>query len=118
MFTTKEVSEKTGIKANTLHYYIKAGAIKPEIEGNGRGTVRMFSRTNVIEAAIIKALINFGLSKKRILLIMRDVSWQKEFVKDGHYLVSDINGNTAIIRKRSTMLRFALIIKLEGLVLW
>jgi DNA-binding transcriptional MerR regulator len=84
-FTTKTIEEATGLKRNTLHYYIEAGAIVPEDPGRGRGTRRVLSRKNFIEAAILKRLLDLGLTKTRNLqalnLIRQSQDWKDLNIK-------------------------------------
>jgi hypothetical protein len=78
-FTTKEICGKVGIKSNTLHYYIEAGAIIPDVdESQGRGTQRLFSAVNLIEVAMVKRLISFGLLKKSIVLMLKSIRAKNE----------------------------------------
>ncbi len=66
--TSKQIEQITGLKVNTLHYYIKSGAIIPDIDVSaGRGTKRLFSDMNLMEALIIQRLIETGVSKRRIV---------------------------------------------------
>lgn len=72
--TSQKIEQICGLKANTLHYYIQSGAIVPDIDkGSGRGTKRLFSSTNLIEAIIIQRLIDLGLSKKRIVQALKSI---------------------------------------------
>jgi len=74
-FTSSEIDKETGLKANTLHYYIQGGAITPEIDrGEGTGKTRRFSETNFVEAVLIKNLLDFGLPRKSILKIFKAIN--------------------------------------------
>ncbi len=73
-FTSKQIERNLGLKANTLHYYIKAGGIIPDIDpGSGTGTSRKFSAINYFEAAIILNLMRYGLPKRTILEILINI---------------------------------------------
>ena len=72
--TSKKIEALVGLKANTLHYYIEAGVIFPDIDpGSGTGTVRLFSATNLIEAEILQQLIRFQLPKRVIVDVFRKI---------------------------------------------
>lgn len=66
-YTTKEVARLTGMKPNTLHYYIQAEAVGTKDPGSGRGTSRVLSDKNLLEAAILKELIRYAMPKKFIV---------------------------------------------------
>ena len=71
-FTTKQIEDSLGLKANTLHYYIHSGAITPGIE-TGTGTRRLLSATNYVEAVIIRQLMKFGVPKRTIINMFRSI---------------------------------------------
>ncbi|MFZ7124748.1 MAG: MerR family transcriptional regulator [Desulfobacterales bacterium] len=72
--TSKQIESITGLKANTLHYYVQAGAVTPDIDGgDGRGTRRLFSGTNLVEVVIINRLIEMGVAKQRILECLKGI---------------------------------------------
>ena len=79
-FTTREIEKSTGLKVNTLHYYVQAGAFNLQDPGGGRGTRRLLSERNFIEAVILKRLIELGLSKKIIVGLFKQFTnsakWQ------------------------------------------
>ena len=51
IFTSKQLEEIIGLKVNTLHYYVAAGGLDPDVDpGEGRGKSRLFSPTNFVEA--------------------------------------------------------------------
>ena len=69
-FNKKQVAEIVGIKERQIQYYAEQGIVLPEIDrGEGRGNVRLYSKKNIIEFAIIKELIDWGCS----LFIIRNV---------------------------------------------
>ena len=91
-FTSKQIEQYVGIKANTLHYYIQSEAIIPDVdEGSGTGTRRIFSGTNYFEACIIKQLMDYGLPKKSIVQMMKSVrdSGDRHFLNPDRFLKSD-----------------------------
>ena len=74
IFTSKQLEESMGLKTNTIHYYVDSGAFAPDIDpGEGRGKSRLFSRTNFVEALLVKRLISFGMPKKRILAFLKSI---------------------------------------------
>ena len=72
--TSKTIEREVGLKSNTLHYYIKAGAIIPFDPGSGRGTQRRFSRKNLLEAVMLKHFIKIGFSKMLIVKIFQKIN--------------------------------------------
>jgi len=99
--TSKTIEREVGLKSNTLHYYIEAGAIIPFDPGSGRGTQRRFSKKNLFEAVMLKHFIKIGFSKVLIVKIFKKInsshSWKrlnpidpiKEFVVLELYLLGD-----------------------------
>lgn len=74
-FTSKQIENHFGLKINTLHYYVQAGIITPEIDrGSGTGHQRLFSETNAVEAAIIAKLMKMGLAKKNIAKVFEGIA--------------------------------------------
>ncbi|MGD9082882.1 MAG: MerR family transcriptional regulator [Desulfobacterales bacterium] len=68
------IEEITGMKVNTLHYYIKGGAIIPDIRlGEGTGKSREFSETNCLEVIIINRLMNYGIPRRTIIEIFKKI---------------------------------------------
>ena len=78
-FTSKMIEEELELKANTLHYYIQAGGINPDIDaGSGTGHTRKFSATNFFQAGIIKVLMGYGLPKRSIVAMMKSIIKSKD----------------------------------------
>ncbi len=78
--TSKKIEKLTGLKSNTLHYYIKSGALVPEVDkGEGTGHTRLFSVKNFLEACIIKRMIDFGYSKHIILKFFESIAKSEEW---------------------------------------
>ncbi len=66
-FSSTDIEKITGLKSNTLHYYIQRGIIYPDVrEAEGRGTRRVYSAKNLLEAFILKFLMDLGLPRKAI----------------------------------------------------
>ena len=60
---------------NTIHYYIEAGALTPEIDpGSGTGTKRLFSETNFIEVYILNAFLRFSFPKRFIVNFFKEIN--------------------------------------------
>jgi DNA-binding transcriptional MerR regulator len=75
VFSSKEIEAAVGLKMNTLHYYINAGAITPDVdEGRGYGHKRLFSSTNFTEVIIIRRLMDMGLPQSRITVMMKSIN--------------------------------------------
>jgi DNA-binding transcriptional MerR regulator len=71
---SKQIEKLSGLKANTLHYYIQAGALEPDVNaGQGTGTQRLFSVANLFEATLISRLINLGMPRRAIVAFMKDI---------------------------------------------
>jgi DNA-binding transcriptional MerR regulator len=76
---SKQIEVYSGLKANTLHYYIQAGAIEPDVAaGQGTGTQRLFSVANLFEATLISRLINLGMPRRAIVAFMKDIRGNNE----------------------------------------
>lgn len=74
-YTSKQFEQILGFKANTLHYYVDAGGITPDIDqGAGRGTSRRFSFANLVEGAIIRRLLDYGIPRKTIIAGLRSIA--------------------------------------------
>jgi len=72
--TTAKVEDITLFKANTLHYYIREGAIIPDVDrGEGNGKQRLFSLTNVIEVAILSQLKGLRMPRKAIARLFKRI---------------------------------------------
>ena len=80
-FTSKQIESEVGIKVNTLHYYVQSGAIDPIDPGSGRGTRRIFSEKNFIEAIILKRLLDLRLPKQTILNFFKELKLTNEWTK-------------------------------------
>ena len=73
-FTTKIVSEIIGINSNTMHYYIEAGGIVPDIDkSSGTGTKRLFSETNLVEAGVLFELMLLHIPKRESVSFLRRI---------------------------------------------
>jgi len=73
-YTTKQIEKKLGLNVTTLHYYIQAGIITPDIDiGEGTGNKRILSMRNVFEAGILRQLMNYGLPKKIIVKCFKSI---------------------------------------------
>jgi hypothetical protein len=92
MYTTTFIQEKFGLKSNTLHYYIKAGAIVPDIDpGRGTGTKRLLSEINVMECVILKNLLSISLPKAVIVYFFKTIRkpyWERSLL-DPSKIVSE-----------------------------
>ena len=73
-YTTKQIEKKLGLNVTTLHYYIQAGIITPDVDiGEGTGNKRVLSMRNVFEAGILRQLMNYGLPKKTIVKCFKSI---------------------------------------------
>jgi len=73
-FTSVQLEKITGLKANTLHFYIQGGAITPGIQASeGRGRPRLFSPTDLVEVFVLKWLMDLGLPRKFIFSFFREL---------------------------------------------
>ena len=81
-FTSKMIEETTGMKVNTLHYYIQSGVIIPDIDrGEGTGKSRIFSKTNCLEAIIINKLMKCGIPKRTIIKVFKKIRESNDYDK-------------------------------------
>jgi hypothetical protein len=78
-YTTTYIEKNFGLKANTLHGYIKAGAIVPDIDpGSGTGTSRKLSATNIVECLILKDLMAIRLPRVLIISMLQKIRQSEE----------------------------------------
>ncbi|BBO72767.1 hypothetical protein DSCW_01840 [Desulfosarcina widdelii] len=74
-FTTKDIENLCGLKQNTLHLYIQAGALTPDIDpGKGTGKTRLLSGINFVQAVIIANMIDHGLPRRAIVEMMKSLN--------------------------------------------
>ncbi len=67
-FSSPDIEHITGLKTNTLHYYLQRGAFTPDVQpAKGRGSHRRFSARNLLEACLLKFLMDLGLPRRFIL---------------------------------------------------
>lgn len=73
-YTSKQIEQITGLKSRTQHVYVEAGILAPCIQGaSGTGTVRLYSKANLIEAKLISYLIELGFPKRLISSFFADI---------------------------------------------
>ena len=66
-FRTGLVSRLVGLSFNQIDYYDRHDLVKPEIrEASGPGSRRLFSRKNLVELAVVRKLLDRGLTLQRI----------------------------------------------------
>ncbi|MFH1628475.1 MAG: MerR family transcriptional regulator [Pseudomonadota bacterium] len=71
-FTKKQVSGITGLSPRLVQYYTERRVVYPEVdEGAGRGNVRRYSKGNVLQFSVIKALADYNVSFKTIEVSMK-----------------------------------------------
>ncbi len=66
-FRTGLVSRLTGLTYKQIDRYDRTGLVSPEIQkAAGRGSRRLYSRTNLIELGVLKKLLDTGVSLMKI----------------------------------------------------
>lgn len=61
-FTTKEAARILNLKPVSIMHYVKEGLIVPGVANpQGKGKVRLYSRTNLVEIKLLKELVKFGM---------------------------------------------------------
>ena len=98
LYTSKDVTNILGIGKNQLSYLVKTRIITPYEKVRGRGRVHKFSLVNLLQLAVIKELINFGVDLCFIELLIESTNIF-DFLKEGPseiYLLvyKSINGIT------------------------
>jgi DNA-binding transcriptional MerR regulator len=70
-FTKNEVAEKTGLKPRQVQFYTERLAVLPEVDaGEGRGKVRRYSEKNLYEFAVIRQLVEYGITISKVKVIL------------------------------------------------
>lgn len=65
--TRKQISKILDMPERVIHYYTETKIVVPEIdEGHGRGTVRKYSKKNMVELGILKQLAGYGVAFKTV----------------------------------------------------
>jgi len=82
-FTKKKASEITGLPLRSIQYYTERMVISPEVDaGEGKGSRRLYSKKNLVELSIIKALAEYQIAfpvVKRVMALLRTpLPYQKE----------------------------------------
>ena len=56
-FTITELAERSGVRIHTLKYWDETGVLKPGVRSaNGRGSVRLYSFSNLLQALFMQEL--------------------------------------------------------------
>ena len=61
-FTSKEAAKTVGCSLRQLQYWREKGVVVPTIEGSGTGRSIYYSRSDLVELAIMEYLLSVGLS--------------------------------------------------------
>ena len=61
-FTSKEAAKTVGCSLRQLQYWREKGVVVPTIEGSGTGRSIYYSRSDLVELAIVEYLLSVGLS--------------------------------------------------------
>lgn len=62
-YPKKEVTEYTGLSPRLIQFYTEQGVVTPGVSlGKGRGTLRKYSKVNLVEFCIIKKLTDYGIT--------------------------------------------------------
>lgn len=92
-FLLNDVCEWSGATPAQVEHWVKHGAIIPQQQSAGRGSFRVFSFTNVIEAAIARESAAAGLSVKQIQVTLAQLRDRLE--RD---LLEELRASGAFIR--------------------
>lgn len=66
-YTRKQISEILDMPERMIHYYTETKVVVPGIDkGHGRGTVRRYSKRNIVELGILKQLAGYGIAFKTV----------------------------------------------------
>ena len=86
-FTSKEAAKTVGCSLRQLQYWREKGVVVPTIEGSGTGRSIYYSRSDLVELAIMEYLLSVGLS-------FATASWGlKELIKiDADYANPETKG--------------------------
>lgn len=72
LFSKKQVTEIVGLKPRLIQFYTEEGVVLPEVNtGLGRGKVRKYSKTSVVEFGILKELVAYGMALQTVKKIMK-----------------------------------------------
>jgi len=82
-FSKKQAAEATGLSLRAIQYYTERGVVSPDVdEGAGKGSKRLYSKQNLVELSIIKALseyqIAFPIVKTVMDLLRTPLPYKKE----------------------------------------
>lgn len=74
-YTNKEVSVILGVKQSNISYYTNIGVVIPKIANpRGRGNVKRYSVSNIVDFLLIRELSRNGMSLKRINFVLSGLS--------------------------------------------
>ncbi len=72
-FSTFDICRIFGIKRHRLKDWMMRGYVTPSIQrATGQGTKSLFSRKDLHQIAVFMKLIDFGISRKHALRLMRE----------------------------------------------
>ncbi len=75
LLTMKSVARLLKAPPHRLIHLCESDVVKPEVEADGRGTVRRFSPDNVFVAAVALRLQDAGLTVKQLVLVRYAFDW-------------------------------------------
>lgn len=84
-YTTKEVSEKTGVSVNTLRFWVREKVLNPVCVGNGTGKRMQWSDADIDE-------INDTKKGQRVFEYIKSAKRQKDFLPDDAIVASGKKG--------------------------
>lgn len=68
IFGTAEAARLAGLTKRQLDHWDRTGLFKPCIPAFGRGTVRQYSFTDIVQLRVARRLLDLGLSPRRLRL--------------------------------------------------
>lgn len=104
-FTTKRVSELSGVAKNRLQLWVFKGIIKPTVKSPGHGKASQYSFDDVVCVTLIDALYRVGLPLKKCGKVSREICtlYDADQVKfeDGRIILNvDVAGYRSDVIKR------------------
>jgi len=87
-YTKKQVSEIIGLSMRAIQYYTERTLITPEIDlGEGKGQNRKYSKKNLFEFGIIKALSEYGMAFAQVKTIFEMIDFARYYGVENPFIV-------------------------------
>jgi len=90
-FTKKESAEISELSMRAVQYFTERGLVEPEVDpGEGKGSTRLYSRKNLLELSIIRAMTMYGMSFhviKRLMSLLKNITTKWDQIASPAYLI-------------------------------